>query len=166
MAMMVPPITAGKAQAGFAYAWALMAVLIMGVYLAQVGEAWHNRAQRAKEEELLRVGAEIRRGIRLYGEQNRMQGMQYPKTLDELVQDPRSLVPRRFIRKAYKDPMTGEDWAYITAPGGGFMGVYSKAAGKPLKQQRFSADFAGFAGQNSYQDWKFASWPTGNPNRK
>ncbi|AMC37060.1 hypothetical protein VN23_10955 [Janthinobacterium sp. B9-8] len=153
-------------QSGFAYAWALMAVLIMGIYLAQVGEAWQNRAQRAKEEELLRVGAEIRRGIKLYSEQNMMQGTQYPKTLEELVLDPRTPAPRRFIRKAYKDPMTGEDWAYITAPGGGFMGVYSKAAGKPLKQHRFLGDFASFANQNTYQDWIFANWPNGKALKK
>jgi type II secretory pathway pseudopilin PulG len=153
-------------QSGFAYAWALMAVLIMGIYLAQVGEAWQNRTQRAKEEELLRVGAEIRRGIKLYSEQNMMQGVQYPKKLEELVQDPRSPTPRRFIRKAYKDPMTGEDWGYISAPGGGFMGVYSQAKGKPLKQQRFPSDFASFANQNTYQDWKFANWPNGRALKK
>ncbi len=159
------PTLANK-QSGFAYAWALMAVLIMGIYLAQVGEAWQNRAQRAKEEELLRVGAEIRRGIKLYSEQNMMQGVQYPKTLEELVLDPRSPTPRRFIRKAYKDPMTGDDWAYISAPGGGFMGVYSQAKGKPLKQQRFPSDFASFANQNTYQDWKFANWPNGKALKK
>ncbi|MEN9659118.1 MAG: hypothetical protein RL571_2583 [Pseudomonadota bacterium] len=178
--MMAPLTIAGKAQvkgaarpqlgskqeAGFAYAWALMAVLIMGIYLAQVGEAWQNRAQRAKEAELLRVGAEIRRGIKLYTEQNQMQGTQYPKSLEELVLDPRSPTPRRFIRKAYKDPLTGEDWQYISAPSGGFMGVYSKAQGKPLKQRLFPSDFAGFADQNSYQDWKFAHWPNGKALKK
>jgi type II secretory pathway pseudopilin PulG len=166
--MTAPLTTAGKAssEGGFAYAWALMAVLIMGIYLAQVGEAWQNRAQRAKEAELLRVGAEIRNGIKHYTEQNMMQGVQYPKTLEDLVQDPRSPSPRRFIRQAYKDPLTGEDWLYISAPGGGFMGVYSRAKGKPLKQRLFPADFASFADQSSYQDWKFAHWPNGKGMKK
>ena len=146
-------------QQGFAYIWALMLVLIMGIYLAQVGEAWQNKLQRNKEEELLRVGNEIRLAIKQYSEQNSAGGLQYPKTLNDLVQDPRVPFPRRFLRKAYKDPMTGNDWAYIGGPGGGIMGVNSKSELKPLKNHNFLAEYTSFQEAKTYQDWRFAHWP-------
>lgn len=156
-------LVAGKpspaAQSGFAYVWALMLVLIMGIYLAQVGEAWHNRIQRNKEEELLRVGNEIRLAIKQYSEQSSEGGLQYPKNLKDLVQDPRVAFPRRYLRKAYKDPITGDDWSYIGGPGGGFMGVQSKSALKPLKTDNFATEYTSFKEAKSYQDWRFAHWP-------
>ncbi|XZG71371.1 type II secretion system protein [Chitinibacteraceae bacterium HSL-7] len=148
-------------QQGFAYAWVLAMVLMMGIYLAKVGEVWQTKIQRAKEAELLQVGDEIRRAIKGYSDINSGQGAQYPKSLDDLVQDPRVPFARRFLRKAYKDPVTGGDWGYINAPGGGFMGVYSTSTQKPLKETGFGADYQGFVGKQSYAEWQFAQWPRG-----
>lgn len=156
-------LAAGKAshsaQQGFAYVWALMLVLIMGIYLAQVGDAWQNRIQRNKEEELLRVGNEIRLAIKQYSEQGTAGNAQYPKNIKDLVQDPRVPFPRHYLRKAYKDPMTGDDWSYIGGPGGGFMGVQSKSTAKPLKTDNFDTEYTSFKEAKSYQDWRFAHWP-------
>ncbi|MBM5573679.1 type II secretion system protein [Deefgea sp. CFH1-16] len=173
---MAPSTTLGKrvttcrqqhrAQQGFAYVWALMLVLIMGIYLAQVGEAWQNRIQRSKEEELMRVGNEIRLAIKQYSEQNSAAGLQYPKTLQDLVQDPRVPFPRRYLRKAYKDPITGGDWLMIGGPGGGFMGVQSPSLQKPLKNDQFIQENASFKDAKSYQDWRFAHWPNQGGGRK
>ncbi|BCL76051.1 type II secretion system pseudopilin TklG [Jeongeupia sp. HS-3] len=148
-------------QAGYAYLWVLMMVLVMGIYLGLVGEAWQNRLQREREQELLRVGDEIRLAIKNYNAITTAGGTQYPKRLQDLVQDPRVPFARRFLRRAYKDPLTGEDWAYIGAPGGGFMGVYSKSPKLPLKQNNFPRQFANFADKKSFADWQFASWPDG-----
>jgi type II secretory pathway pseudopilin PulG len=159
---MARSLAAGKtpySQQGFAYIWALMLVLIMGIYLGQVGEAWHNRIQRNKEEELMRVGNEIRIAIKQYSEQGTEGGAQYPKNIKDLVQDPRVPFPRRYLRKAYKDPMTGEDWSYISGPGGGFMGVQSKSTAKPLKTDNFPTEYTSFKEAKAYQDWRFAHWP-------
>ncbi|KAF0812915.1 hypothetical protein IGB42_02763 [Andreprevotia sp. IGB-42] len=149
------------AQQGFAYLWALMMVLVMGIYLGAVGEAWQTRMLRAKEEQLMRQGDEIRVAIKRYTEQQGQQ-MQYPKTLDDLVQDPRVPFPRHFLRRPYKDPITDEDWGYIAAPGGGFMGVYSKSRQRPLKQANFPTQYVGFIDKQTYDEWKFAHWPTNN----
>jgi len=143
---------------GFAYLWALMMVLVMAIYLGEVGEEWHTHALRLKEEQLLREGDEIRLAIKAYTEVKDHPG-QYPRTLDDLTQDPRVPFPRHFLRHPYKDPITNDDWAYIAAPGGGFMGVYSKSTDKPLKQANFPSQYSGFADKQSYQDWKFAQWP-------
>lgn len=155
-------------QQGFAYMWALMMVLIMSIYLAQVGEAWQNRIQRSKEEELLRIGAEIKTAVKRYTENNIGDNPQtaYPKTLQDLVQDPRVPFPKRYLRKAYKDPITDDDWTYIGAPGGGFVGVASKSPKKPLKTANFPEDALGFAEAKSYQDWRFAHWPNRGGGRR
>ena len=162
--MMAHRLIAGNrpysAQQGFAYVWALMLVLIMGIYLAQVGDVWQNRIQRNKEEELMRVGNEIRLAIKQYSEQGSEGNRQYPKELSDLVQDPRVPFPRRYLRKAYQDPMNGEDWFYIGGPGGGYMGVQSKSELTPLKTDNFPEEYASFKDATSYQSWRFAYWPS------
>ncbi|AOY02244.1 type II secretion system protein [Jeongeupia sp. USM3] len=148
-------------QAGFAYVWVLMMVLVMGIYLGLVGDAWQTKLQREREQELLRVGDEIRLAIKGYNAID----SQYPKRLQDLVQDPRVPFARRFLRRAYKDPMTGEDWAYIGAPGGGFMGVYSKSTKVPLKQSNFPQPYGNFVDKKSFADWQFAWWPNSGGGR-
>ncbi|WP_410497813.1 type II secretion system protein [Chitinibacter sp. S2-10] len=132
----------------------------MSIYLAQVGDAWQNRIIRTKEEELLRIGLEVQTAIKRYTENNIGDNPQttYPKTLDDLVQDPRVPFPKRYLRKAYKDPITGEDWQYIGAPGGGFAGIYSKSDKKPLKVANFPENTTAFTEAKTYQDWRFAHW--------
>lgn len=149
-------------ESGFAYAWALMMVLITGIYLAEVADVWQTRIRRMKESQLMAEGDEIRLAIKHYTDQNSGNTVQYPHTIDDLVTDPRVPFPRHFLRHPYKDPITGDDWMYIGAPGGGFMGVYSKSMDKPLKQDNFPASYVGFANKPNYQEWKFAQWPTGN----
>ncbi|MEJ8855438.1 type II secretion system protein [Variovorax robiniae] len=149
-----------KAQRGFTLIWALMTVFILGIYLGEVGTLWGTEIARDKEEVLLHQGDEIREAIRRYMEAGGAAGgMQYPRKLDDLVKDPRVPFERRFLRKAYKDPMTGKDWSYIGAPGGGIMGVYSSASGTPFKQEDFPKVYSSFTRQTSYEGWKFAHYP-------
>ncbi|WP_228098322.1 type II secretion system protein [Chitinilyticum piscinae] len=143
-----------------------MLVLVMGVYLAEVGEVWQTRIKRAREAELIRIGDEVRRAVKAYTEQNTGQGTQYPKELADLVKDPRMPVTKRYLRRVYKDPITGEDFQLIPAPGGGFMGVYSKSTEKPLKQDNFPSEYSSFKDKPSYTEWRFAHWPQGNSGRR
>ncbi len=84
-------------QRGFAYAWALMMVLITGIYLAEVADVWQTRIRRMKETQLLADGDEIRMAIKHYTEQGNANNLQYPHTLDDLVSDNRVPFPRRFF---------------------------------------------------------------------
>lgn len=152
-----PPGLAG--QRGYGYAFALLAVLLLGIYLAKVGEAWSSQQRRAREAVLLQQGDEIRRAVASYVAATQEGQPRYPKSLAELVQDERGTVLRRHLRRAYRDPITGLDWAYIDAPGGGFLGVYSKSLARPLKQAGFRPPYRGFADQRTYQAWRFAAWP-------
>ena len=149
-----------RSQRGFTYVWVLMTVFVLGIYLAQVGTLWRTEFTRANEEVLLSQGDEIREAIRRYVETGAPGGMQYPRSLNDLVKDPRVPFERRFLRKAYKDPMSGKDWSFVGAPGGGIMGVYSTAPGVPFKTDNFPRIYGAFVGQTTYEGWKFAHYPS------
>jgi len=104
-----------RAQRGFTYLGLLFAVAVLGITLASVGVVWSTQARREREAELLWIGDQYRNAIAQY----RNYGGQLPQALADLVQDPRVPLPRRFLRRLYADPMTGQvDWQLITVPGG------------------------------------------------
>jgi len=147
---------AGRRVQGFTYLTVLILVTIMGVALGAIGTMWQQVAKREKERELLFVGGEFRRAIGTYFERS-PGAPQYPRSLDDLLTDKRLPVVWRHLRKIYYDPMTGtQDWGLVKEPGGGILGVYSKATGKPLKIAGFREDDKGFATALTYADWKFA----------
>lgn len=141
---------------GFTYITVLIVVAIMGSGLAAVGILWQQAAKREKEQELLFVGGEFRRAIGSYFEWS-PGAPQYPRTLDDLLIDKRLPTVRRHLRKIYFDPMTAsQDWGIVKEPGGGILGVYSKAIDRPLKKAKFRDEDKGFATALTYADWKFA----------
>ncbi|OIN48223.1 hypothetical protein BLL37_13070 [Pseudomonas azotoformans] len=130
----------------------LVTVAIVAVMLMEVGTLWSSVLQREREMELLARGNEIRRAIGLYY----AAGNTYPKSLDDLVLDRRQPTTQRYLRKAYADPLTGDqDWGVVEGPGETIMGVFSKAKGTPFKQGNFAVINQGFTGQGSYQGWVF-----------
>ncbi|AGW91990.1 hypothetical protein [Cupriavidus necator] len=94
----------------------------------------------------------IRRAIRAYYDAN--PAGQYPKGLDELVLDPRQPVVARYLRRAWRDPLTESgEWGIVPGPDNGIVGVYSQAPGTPLRVAGFAPANAGFADKGSYQEW-------------
>jgi type II secretory pathway pseudopilin PulG len=146
----------GKAQ-GFAYLTVLFIVAIMSGGLAVVGQVWHTAALREREAELLQVGHEYRKAIeRFYLAGPR----QYPRSLAELVKDPRQPATVRHLRRLYPDPITGgKDWGVVQAPDGGIAGVYSLSAERPLKSGGFAVRDAAFEGKGKYSEWQFVFAP-------
>lgn len=145
----------GREARGFTYFTVLILVAIMGVGLAAIGTLWQRATLREKERELLFVGGEFRRAIASYFERS-PGAAQYPRKLEDLLVDKRFPVATRHLRKIYYDPMTGsQDWGIVKEAGGGILGVYSKATGKPLKVAGFREDDKGFAAALTYADWKF-----------
>ncbi len=141
------------ATRGFTYLAALLAIAVLGLSLAAAGQVWHTVATRDKETELLWVGDHYRRAIERYFQNG---PAQYPRTLDDLLKDPRKQILARYLRKLYPDPMThGDDWGTVKAPDGGIMGVYSLSAAEPLKQGGFRDSHAEFKDARTYRDWKF-----------
>jgi len=84
----------------------LVALAVMAVLMSVAMPVWRHEAQREKEAELVFRGQQYIRAIRLY--QAKTQTL--PPSIDVLVQG-------RYIRKKFKDPITGEDFLPIPAAG-------------------------------------------------
>jgi type II secretory pathway pseudopilin PulG len=149
-----------RSSSGFTYLLVLFWVAVMGIALGVVGQAWHTMAMRDKEQDLLFIGDQFRRAIAAYSSANPKVADSYPKTLDDLLLDPNQPNMRRYLRRIYADPFSGEPtWGLIRTSAGGIIGVYSLAKGKPIKIAGFPSQYAQFAQANNYADWKFAVAP-------
>ena len=135
----------------------MLFVAVAGAGLAAYGELASHAAQREKEAELLFRGEQYRDAIASYYKKEQ----RYPATLAELLEDKRYPMPVRHLRRLYRDPMTGGDWAVVEAPGGGVMGVFSRSDEEPVKSRNFSVKNQVFTDTRKYQDWKFVHSPTG-----
>jgi type II secretory pathway pseudopilin PulG len=144
-------------QAGFTYIGILVAVVIMGLMLTAVSRVWSVTEQRERETQLLFVGDEFRMAISRYF----ASGHQYPLSLELLQADDRSPVPKRYLRRLYVDPMTGNaDWTLIFASDGvGIMGVASGSKLTPIKRKGFSDADAAFEDSDCYCSWRFVYVP-------
>jgi type II secretory pathway pseudopilin PulG len=150
-------------RAGEARGYALIALLIvvaaMGAALAGTGAVWHDVQQREKERELLFVGLQYQRAIRLYY-YNSPGAQTFPPTLAALLRDERVPGTKRYLRRPYRDPMTNSDeWGLVRAPAGGIMGVYSLSEGIAIKQANFPAELGWRGGRARYGEWQFVFVP-------
>ena len=151
---------AATAERGFTYLALLFTVAIMGILLTAGGKVWQQIAQREKERELLFVGDQFRRAIGLFYQHTPGAMKTHPLRLEDLLLDPRYPAKQRYLRKIYRDPMTGEaKWGLVPAVGGGFMGVVSLAQEEPLKKSDFSLADQAFEGSLSYAEWHFVYTP-------
>jgi type II secretory pathway pseudopilin PulG len=151
-------VTARRHEGGFTYLTALFMIAIMSAGLALAGEMWETASLRGREAELLYVGHQYRVAIQRYQMSG---GGLYPRTLQDLIKDPRSVSARRHLRKLYADPITGSsEWGIVKAPDGGIMGIYSRSEQAPLKVTHFRLRDRDFEGAKKYSDWKFVYAPT------
>lgn len=143
-------------QAGFAYLWVLMFVALMGLSLTIAAEVDSTASQRDREKALLSIGREFREAIgryhalRLGGEKGA-----YPKSLEDLLLDPRAPGTVRHLRKIYVDPMTGKaEWGLVMVAGR-LVGVHSLSEKKPIKQAGFEVADQSFENSTRYSEWLF-----------
>ncbi len=138
---------------GFAYIALLILIASMAVALAAVAEVWHTEVKRQKEEELLFVGSQIRNALAKYYASG---GGGYPTSLDDLIKDPRMPSTRRYLRKIYPDPITGDTkWGLLKGTGGEILGVYSLSDEEPIKKSNFDVADRMFEGKKKYSEWVF-----------
>ena len=93
-----------RAESGYAMAGLLVAIGIMSILMSAAMPAWRTYAKREREAELLFRGQQYMRAVELY--QRRFPGA-YPTDLEALVEE-------RFLRRPYRDPMTGEPFRILT----------------------------------------------------
>lgn len=146
----------GKNQQGFTYLAALFLVGLAGLGLATTGEIWSQSRQREKEAELIWIGNQFKQAIGLYYHRSTGAVNRYPEKLEDLLEDRRQLSTQRHLRRVYPDPITGKsEWGLVPAPSGGIMGVYSTAAGKPLRSNPTAHTDKPTIGTTSFRDWQF-----------
>ena len=146
-----------SSQQGFTYIGLLAAVVIMGLLLTMVGRVWSTTQQREREAQLIWVGDQYRMAIATYF----AFGHHYPTTLEALLADDRSPVPKRYLRQLYPDPMTGQaDWTLLYTPDGvSIIGVASSSQLTPIKRKGFSVVDESFEDADCYCGWKFIYRP-------
>ena len=150
-----PRDTANRAlrEAGFTYVGLMIAVVILGLALAEVGTLWRTQAQRERETELLFIGREFQAAIASYVNSG---ARQYPQNIDDLLEDKRWPEPRHHLRRLYADPMTGApDWNLIRVDAVGITGIASSSQGEPIKKAGFPEDEEMFNDAKCYCDWQF-----------
>ena len=149
-------------ERGFAMAGLLVTIALLSLAMSVAMPTWKTMAQREKEEELLWRGQQYDRAIQLYRKKNAAPGA---PSVDKLVEG-------RFLRKKYKDPITGGDFELVgVSPAG-------NAPGVPQPQRGFGQLVGGVRskskakslrilnGRSVYSDWQFTyvPWkPPGQP---
>ena len=141
-------------ERGVTYLLVMLAVVLMGISVTVAAKQWKAVVQREKEADLLARGIEIQTALAVYSAQQKkgrvVPGEIYPLTLEELTKQPKPA-----LRKAYKDPITGDNWEYVRDPTGRIKGVRSKSKAEPFKQKDFPPVLRHFDGLTSYNDWVF-----------
>jgi type II secretory pathway pseudopilin PulG len=94
-----------RGQHGYAMVVLLVSMSIAAVLMSVVMPVWHQTIQREKETELVFRGNQYVRAIGLF--QRRSGPGVLPPSLDVLVSN-------RFLRKKYKDPITGQDFDLLS----------------------------------------------------
>ncbi len=141
------------ASAGYTFPLMLVILAAFAYGAGRLERSQSYRLKRDKEEELLFRGLEYLRAIRAFQTASAAQ-KRYPRTLGELVSDPRTN-GRRFIRQLYKDPITGRDFGLILTKDGTISGVVSSSKDIPLRMVDFDRDLEGFDKASSYAGWRF-----------
>ncbi|MEC4590288.1 hypothetical protein VPG91_04755 [Nitrospirillum amazonense] len=151
-------------EAGFTYLGLLIILAIIGVVAAASLQAGALMQRRQAEESLLDIGSDFRTALRSYADSTPAGLPRSPRTLQDLVRDPRYPGVRRYLRRVPPDPLGGDQpWGLVMSPdGAGIIGIYSRAPGHPIKQDNFPAAYQDFRNRDSYADWVFTQAPARN----
>ncbi len=146
-------------QGGYAYLALLILIAIMGVTAAASAQLGAIYQRRMAEKELLFVGGEFQRALLSYASATPLGQPTQPRTLDDLLRDPRYPNAVRHLRKLYEDPMTGKaDWVFVKSPDGQtIVGIHSASTARPIQIAHFPAEFQGFEDKHSYMEWVFVA---------
>lgn len=100
----------------------LVALSVMAILMGAAMPVWSQMVRREKEAELIWRGEQYVRAIALF---QRKYANTFPPNVDVLVE-------QRFLRKKYKDPITGGDFQIIPAGAAGGVGATpGRVAGLP-----------------------------------
>lgn len=161
--------------AGFTLIAAMVAVTIIGIVLGATGQSWTMFMKREREEELLFRGMQYRDAItRWYNYKPGTVTVPTPsagpanpvalapttvrplKDINYLLQDPGSAGTVKFLRRLYKDPITGKDFVPVLDANQNIIGVASSSEDQPLKIGNFPEELKVLlADKKKYSEWQF-----------
>lgn len=95
-----------RGQHGYAMAALLVALAVMAIMMTAIMPTWRQMVRRDREAELIFRGQQYARAIGLF--QRKAGPGVLPPNLDVLVD-------QKFLRKQYKDPITGDDFELLRA---------------------------------------------------
>ncbi|MEA5114835.1 MAG: type II secretion system protein [Geobacteraceae bacterium] len=149
-----------KTSSGFTLVAVLVMVVIMGIMTGIAGQSWRTFMAREREEELIFRGSQYRDAITRWHAPRTGQRAAPPlNDLKDLLLDPTTLTKTRYIRRLYKDPLTGEDLVPIKDPVRGIIGVASSSNDPPMKQANFPDGLEYLEGKKKYSEWQFTYQP-------
>jgi type II secretory pathway pseudopilin PulG len=133
----------------------LIAMMLLSIALMGAMDVWSLQRKRETERQLLFVGDQYRLAILRYYRAGRV----LPAAVDDLLNDTRVPEPMHHLRRAYADPVTGQnDWVYMYEMGR-IAGLHSSSTDAPIKRAQFPRQFETFEGQQSYAGWEFVYLP-------
>jgi type II secretory pathway pseudopilin PulG len=142
------------AQAGFSLPALIFFMTAVSIAIAAAVPVYQFQAKRELEEELIFRGGEYTRAIQKY---QRKFGV-YPNSIEQLV----STNGLRFLRRAYKDPITGKDFRLLTInPDGSING--SKVFTKNMNAQSMFGNTQPFGTGQSNPQQPQQQTPQQNP---
>lgn len=155
-------------ESGFAYLLLLIVVAMIGLLSASSLSIGSQVTRRDAERELLAIGSEFEQALKSYaavsGSPGGLARGVGPRSLQDLMKDPRFPGLKRHLRQIYADPLTGRaQWGLVIEPGGSIVGIYSLVEGVPIQRTGFEASKVSFENAESYASWIFglpnASFP-------
>ncbi|MEI7464879.1 MAG: hypothetical protein WCJ87_06005, partial [Burkholderiales bacterium] len=107
--------------------------------------------------DLVFVGRQFAAAIERYRAAATNPAQPYPRRLEDLLHDDRSITPARHLRRLYVDPMTGDSqWGLIRLPDGGIVGVHSLSERRPFPRKFVLPGFS-LPVATSYREWQFVA---------
>ena len=142
---------------GFTFLGLMFLIALMGIMATAAATTWAFVGQREKELDLLFAGRQIRVALARYAAAHARQAEPYPTDLRQLLGGEDKLVPVRYLRRLYLDPMTGTpEWGLVRTPQGGITAVYSLSMRAPVRRQGPVGDEGiAFEKARDYRDWVF-----------
>jgi type II secretory pathway pseudopilin PulG len=121
------------AQGGFTYLWLLFVLAISAAGTAAVGELWVVQVQRSKELDLAFRGQSIVAALESYRAASPAATPCAPLGWEDLLQDQRSTVTLRHLRRPYANPFAANgEWDWVKDTQGRMLGVTSHPPASPL----------------------------------
>jgi type II secretory pathway pseudopilin PulG len=143
-------------QRGFTYVGLLILLSIIALASGTTLTLGSFLQQRANEAELLFIGAQYAAAVRTFVESTPAGPKQFPVKMEDLLRDPRYPNVKRYLRKIYIDPLTGQQtWGLVTARGGGFIVIHSLSEVAPINTTGFDPEFLNLTNKKKYSEWVF-----------